>query len=67
MRGHPIEFRGKRWYYSDTGEACRDERPCAKCGGMPTAEGHDACLGHIEGVTSCCGHGVSTPTLRMTV
>jgi hypothetical protein len=28
---------------------------------MPTAEGYDACLGHIEdAVSACCGHGVGS-------
>ena len=29
---------------------------------MPTKEGYDACLGHIDGAKSaCCGHGVEEP------
>jgi hypothetical protein len=29
---------------------------------MPTKEGYDACLDHIDGVSSaCCGHGVEEP------
>jgi hypothetical protein len=29
---------------------------------MPTEDGCDACLGHMEGVKSaCCGHGVEKP------
>jgi hypothetical protein len=33
--------------------------PCAKCGKLPTKEGHDACLGTLPGVIdACCGHGV---------
>ena len=25
----------------------------------PTPEGHDACIGHIDGaVSACCGHGM---------
>lgn len=40
------------------------ERPCVGCGLAPTAEGHDACLGLIEGIWSaCCGHGVVEPYL----
>jgi len=60
-RGHPIEFVDGKWRYSDTGETMDDrERPCARCGRLPTKEGYDACLGYIEGVTSaCCGHGIS--------
>jgi len=29
---------------------------------MPTPEGYDHCLGHIDGaVSACCGHGVEDP------
>jgi len=63
VRGWPIHWTGEEWLYDDTGEPCDDDtiatRPCAHCGRMPTPEGHDACLGHIEGATSvCCGHGI---------
>jgi hypothetical protein len=62
-RGHPIEWDGSQWVYSDTKEPIKDnERPCARCGRMPTPEGHDACLGHIKGAkAACCGHGVEDP------
>ena len=34
------------------------KKPCARCGRFPTAEGHDACLGVLDGVlNACCGHG----------
>jgi len=58
-RGHPIEYK-KEWIYSDTKEPIKNnERPCTRCGKMPTKEGYDACLGYIEGaVSACCGHGV---------
>jgi len=37
----------------------KEERPCVRCGRMPTAKGADACLGDIKGVNgACCGHGV---------
>lgn len=31
---------------------------CAKCGLMPTEEGHDGCLGTLKGniMNACCGH-----------
>jgi len=58
-RGHDIYFDGEHWRYADTNEAVGDNRPCKRCGRLATAEGYDACLGHIEGATSaCCGHGV---------
>ena len=63
-RGHQIIFRGKRWYYTDNGAPLSEDRACIKCGGLPTPEGHDACLGRIEGVISaCCGHGVNEPEI----
>lgn len=59
MRGHPIYYDGVVWRYSDNGAIADDSRPCARCGQMPTPEGYDACIGHIEGVESaCCGHGI---------
>ena len=59
--GHKIVFDG-RWLYADTMTSISFERPCVRCGRLPTTEGYDACLGHIEGVTSaCCGHGVHEP------
>lgn len=60
-RGNAIEYLNGQWVYSDTKEPILDnERPCKRCGRMPTKEGYDTCLGYIEGATSvCCGHGVS--------
>jgi len=56
-RGNPIFFTGSEWVYED-GVPLDKDRPCTRCGKMPTPEGYDACLGHIEGVISaCCGHG----------
>ena len=62
-RGHEIESEdGETWYYSDTGELADYERPCIRCGRMPTEEGYDACIGYVEGAWSvCCGHGVTEP------
>ena len=59
-RGHEIFFDGSIWRYCDNDNPLdSEERPCKRCGKMPTAEGYDACLGHIEGaVSACCGHGV---------
>jgi hypothetical protein len=58
-RGWPIHWDGV-WRYED-GEPLSD-RPCARCGKPPTPEGHDACLGHLDGVVAaCCGHGVAEP------
>ncbi|MBA7478834.1 hypothetical protein ES707_14262 [subsurface metagenome] len=59
QRGHKIKWHKNRWIYSDNGESIEIERPCKRCGKMPTKEGYDACLGYIKGARSaCCGHGL---------
>ena len=63
-RGHKIYFDGTVWRYKDNNDIADHDRPCARCGKMPTPEGYDACLGYIEGVSSaCCGHGVEEPIM----
>ncbi len=63
-RGHVIYFDDTVWRYEDNNDITDRDRPCAKCGKMPTPEGYDACLGYIEGVSSaCCGHGVEEPIM----
>ena len=60
QRGHLIIFDIKNWIwrYKD-GVPAIIQRPCVRCGRMPMAEGHDACLGTLPGVKhACCGHGV---------
>jgi hypothetical protein len=59
-RGHLISYIGGIWVYvSDNKPIGQEERPCVRCGRLPTPEGYDACLGYVEGATSaCCGHGV---------
>jgi hypothetical protein len=59
-RGWEIEYINNQWVYADDKTPVENnERPCKKCGQMPTKEGYDACLGYIPGATSaCCGHGV---------
>lgn len=53
-------YNGQGWVYVDNNNPADIDRPCAKCGRMPTPEGHDACLGNIAGVSAaCCGHGMS--------
>jgi len=57
FHGHTIEYVDGRWQYSD-GIPSDEYRPCPRCGRLPTAEGHDTCLGVIPGVSAaCCGHG----------
>lgn len=61
-RGWEIYYDGKDWRYSDNDQIYDDSRPCKRCGRMPTSEGYDACMGHIDGAKSaCCGHGVEEP------
>jgi hypothetical protein len=60
------EYRGNEifedkgvWRYITTGSRVAvKELPCARCKCERTLEGHDACLGILEGVVNaCCGHG----------
>lgn len=58
-RGHKIKLSKNGWKYCDNNQPVSDDRPCKKCGRLPTKDGYDACLGYIENATSaCCGHGV---------
>lgn len=63
LRGHPIEYNGRKWVYSDNKAPIDSEvRVCVRCGQQRTPEGYDACLGYLPGVTAaCCGHGVEEP------
>ena len=59
-RGHKIyfDFGKHEWLYVDNNTPIINERPCIRCGQMPTKDGHDACIGYINNVKSaCCGHG----------
>ena len=61
-RGNRIAFINSQWVYDDGTPVENEERPCVKCGKMPTLEGYDACLGYVDGVSSkCCGHGIEEP------
>lgn len=61
-RGNSIKYINEKWVYANDGTPIEEEeRPCPKCGRMPTAEGYDACLGRVENcVSACCGHGVES-------
>lgn len=62
QRGHLIKYNPIKelWVYTDDKTPITTERPCIRCGEMPTPEGYDVCLGYIPDVKSaCCGHGVS--------
>jgi hypothetical protein len=62
IRGNIIYFDGKVWRYKSDNTIADYDKPCARCGQMPTSQGHDACLGNIKNVkNACCGHGVSEP------
>ncbi len=64
QRGHVIYFKNSQWFYLDNNEPAQKERPCKRCGHMPTIEGYDACLGYIkDAVSACCGHGIEKPIL----
>ncbi|HEY5471747.1 MAG TPA: hypothetical protein VIK32_01005 [Candidatus Limnocylindrales bacterium] len=68
-RGRLVTYKRGVWRYED-GVPVDDDpnRPCPRCGRPPTAEGYDACLGHIPGcVSACCGHSVHEPILMMRV
>lgn len=61
-RGHLIYFNGKQWLYANDNHPIIEERPCVRCGKMPTKEGYDACIGYLPGaISACCGHGVERP------
>ena len=63
-RGNKTIYTNDQWIYEDGVPITQEERPCTRCGRMPTPEGYDACLGHIEGATAaCCGHGIWDKTV----
>lgn len=65
-RGHAIILIDGIWVYEDDNTPVRSDRPCARCGKPPTQDGHDACIGFIQGAKSaCCGHGVAEPIIVM--
>ena len=64
LRGHAIYTDdGETWRYTDTGERTVEtnrERPCGHCGLYSGKDGHDPCIGELQGVmNACCGHGSS--------
>jgi len=61
IRGNEIVMNWETgaWHYASDGALADHDRPCPRCGLMPTPEGYDACLGFIPGIDSaCCGHGI---------
>lgn len=59
LRGHNIYHTKDGWKYEDDDTPTVDNnRCCGYCGKQDTPEGHDGCLGTLEGVmNACCGHG----------
>jgi len=54
----------EQWVYADdlTPRDTQPRRACPHCGRLPTAEGHDGCLGELPDVEdACCGHGYVEP------
>lgn len=66
MRGNPIYYDSKDWRYTEDNTLADDNKPCVRCGKMPTAEGYDHCLGYIDSAKSaCCGHGIEDKYIIM--
>ena len=64
VNGNALVFGKDGWEYRLTGDPAMVEAPlpCPRCGTVPDADGHDGCLGHVQGAWSaCCGHGVTDP------
>lgn len=60
--GHRIIYINKEWIYEDSKEPISKTKPCKYCGKHSTKEGHDNCIGYLEGVAhACCGHGIEKP------
>lgn len=61
--GHKIYYdeTDGEWKYVDNNEVInpKNERPCVKCGKLPTENDHDFCIANLGYViNACCGHGV---------
>jgi len=66
LRGHRIIYIDNQWVYADTKELANYDRPCSRCGRMPTKEGYDACIKEIPGaIGACCGHGIGNNYVMM--
>ncbi len=60
-RGYDIHFIYDYWIYSGTKQKVSKNvnRTCGHYGKPQTENGHDGCIGTIDGVmNACCGHGV---------
>ena len=58
-RGNKMTLIGGVWYYEDGVKGSEDpNRRCGHCLLPNRQDGHDACLGQVEGLmNACCGHG----------
>lgn len=69
LGGHGYYNDGKNWRYIDNKEIVNaaSERPCKKCGHMPTSDGDDYCIANLPGVmNACCGHGTAEGYVQFT-
>ena len=59
LRGHEIySIKGRFWYSDTKTPTINNPRPCGHCHKPDRLDGHDACLGELQGVrNACCGHG----------
>ena len=59
-RGHDIYFKDGAWYYKDCDSLISSDknRKCGHCKKENRVDGHDVCLGELDGLANaCCGHG----------
>lgn len=67
-RGHEIvyDLGLEKWFYLDDNTIADYDRPCVKCGELPTENGHDACIANLSNVQhACCGHGVERGYIKL--
>ena len=61
FRGYEIENIKGEWFFSKTKKSVKENYlglSCGYCGKKDTKEGHDGCIGVLDGVmNACCGHG----------
>ena len=73
VRGHKVFYdeKAKVWLYQEdkSDVSIINEKPCKKCGRLPTNNGADYCLRELEQtdfiVSACCGHGVEQGYIQL--